>query len=174
MTKVKIYKDGMAITAIDKDNIESKYLAQQVSVLYHVVRSDVLNNYPVPEGFRITYMGKEFMPGAYLFEAPDAAPVPCAEPWTEAPAMAAPALDMFDATDPDAPRSLEQNNAFWGLMDQLSRLTGKTAAEMKAVIVTRALGANKGTSKMTISEMDKVIGYVKQTIALFGERQKGA
>jgi len=52
-------------------------------------------------------------------------------------------------------------------MDRLGKLTGKTGEEMKTVVVARALGENKGTSKLTVAEMEKVIRFVKDTIALF-------
>ena len=51
-------------------------------------------------------------------------------------------------------------------------LTGKTPSEMKTVLVARALGENRGTSKLTVAEMDRVIDYVKRTIKMFEEAMK--
>jgi len=112
----------------------------------------------------ITFEGRRYLPGEIIKYAAPAADAPQSP--AKAPASA-PTLDMFDNTDPNAPRTADQNNAFWGLMERLGKLTGKTGEEMKTVVVARALGENKGTSKLTVAEMEKVIRFVKDTIALF-------
>ena len=83
---------------------------------------------------------------------------------------------MFGGSPTD-PRSMAQNSEFWALMAVLAGTTGKTPVEMKPIVVERALGERKGTSKLTVAEMDKVIAYVRDCIKLFapaGAKKEGA
>lgn len=154
--------------------IDPRYVRALQTFSARNAAADFKSGKPVPEGMAIAYQGRHYMPGeSRLLQAPVAAARAAGKarnadaPQSPAKAASAPTLDMFDNTDPNAPRTTDQNNAFWGLMEKLGKLTGKTGEEMKPVVVTRALGENKGTSKLTIAEMEKVIGFMKETIALF-------
>ncbi len=167
--------NGMIIELFSKlPDLDPRYVrASRIFNAKNVAR-DFVKGMPVPDGMCVIFQGRRYRSGETMPSRPgealaaveaqgDAAP-------SQSPAKApvsAPTLDMFDNTDPNAPRTTDQNNAFWGLMEQLGKLTGKTGEEMKTVVVARALGENKGTSKLTIAEMEKVIRFVKDTIALF-------
>ena len=145
-------------------NIDPRYVHTKDYFSAGPVARDFMAGKPVPKGMEITFEGRRYLPGEIIKYAAPAANAPQSP--AKAPASV-PTLDMFDNTDPNAPRTADQNNAFWGLMEKLGKLTGKTGEEMKTVVVTRALGENKGTSKLTVAEMEKVIRFVKDTIALF-------
>jgi len=147
---------------MDRNACDRHYTRKKTFIDFYRVRDDFVRNYDVPKGFEISYGGMVYREGDHLV-----ARKPLAGVQPPANMQAAPSLDMFDATNPNAPRSIDQNKAFWALMDRLSEVTGKTPTQMKAVLVTRALGENKGTSKLTVAEMDRLIKYVKDTIDLF-------
>ena len=163
---VKHYPDGITLIVTDNiEDIDRDYVRPYID--YAKMKRNFLAGKPVCKGYKVEFKGRVYTEGMSLKKPKANAPVVIAP---ETPAKApesAPTLDMFDNTDPNAPRTTDQNSAFWGLMEKLGKLTGKTGEEMKTVVVTRALGENKGTSKLTIAEMDKVIGFVKDTIALF-------
>ena len=147
----------------DKDAIDPFYMKKVPD--YLKIKRYFLRGYPVCKGIAITYNGQGYCEGD-CFSVKDAKASNAPQAARKAP-VSAPTLDMFDNTDPNAPGTTDQNSAFWGLMDRLGKLTGKTGEEMKPVVVARALGENKGTSKLTVAEMDKVIRFVKDTIDLF-------
>ena len=160
--KTKKYANGMSVTCVNRNECDRHYTRKQTIIDFYRVRDDFIRNFDVPKGFEISYGGKVYREGDRL-----APRKPLAGVQPSASIEAGPSLDMFEATNPNAPRSIDQNKAFWALLDKLSEVTGKTPTEMKAVLVTRALGENKGTSKLTVTEMDRLIQYVKDTIDMF-------
>ena len=197
MSQFRVLADGTKIIVkVPPKTLPADYRALNAAVRYGKIRNDFIDGARVPDGVIIEYMGRTYHPGESLKAEEAAANAPSAQAQDrkgqaapqagpestaqtaqgpKAPyAAPAPTLDMFESTDPNAARTAEQNNAFWGLLDKLAALTGKTPNEMKVLLVQRALGENKGTSKLTVKEMDQVIDYVKRTLALFGAQKKEA
>ncbi len=170
---IKRYNDGFTFRVPDnKADIDPAYIASAIN--FAKLKRHFLAGKPITRGVVVEFNGQLYGAGeCYPVRkakaaraAADAKAAKALQAARKAP-VSAPTLDMFDNTDPNAPRTTDQNSAFWGLMDRLGKLTGKTGEEMKGVLVFRALGVNKGTSKLTVAEMDMVIRYAKDTIELF-------
>ena len=175
---IKRYNDGFTFRVPDnKADIDPAYIASAID--FAKLKRHFLAGKPITKGVVVEFNGQLYGAGeCYPVRKAKAARAAADAKAAKAPQAArkapvsVPTLDMFDDTDPNAPRTTDQNSAFWGLMDRLGKLTGKTGEEMKPVVVARALGESKGTSKLTVAEMDKVIRFVKDTIDLFEARDR--